>query len=88
MIFVAAYILLVVAVNIAFAIVPLLPLPGGDMFPPVSLLVGLVFVARDFAQRAVGHRVIWAMMVATGASYVLADAQPHRACVRFPLCPR
>lgn len=73
MIFVAVYIALIVAVNVAFSYVPLLPLPGGEMFPPVSLAVGLIFVARDFAQRAVGHRVLWAMLVGAAASYVLAD---------------
>lgn len=73
MIFVLAYVFVIVAVNIAFSVAPMLPLPGGEMFPPVSLMVGLVFVARDFAQRAVGHRVLWAMLLGAGLSYALAD---------------
>lgn len=73
MIYVIAYVALIVAVNIAFSIAPMLPLPGGGFFPPVALLVGFVFIARDFVQRAAGHRVLWAMLAGTGISYVLAD---------------
>lgn len=43
------------------------------MWPPMSLVVGLVFVVRDFAQREVGHRVILAMLLAGGLSYVMAS---------------
>ena len=50
-----------------------MPLPGGDMWPPMSLVVGLIFVARDFAQREIGHKVILAMLVAGILSYVMAD---------------
>ena len=73
MTFVILYIASIVAVNWAFSVVPLLPMPGGEMFPPVSLLVGFVFVLRDLAQRAVGHNVLWAMAIGVGLSYVLAD---------------
>jgi hypothetical protein len=68
------YIALVALVNVGFAHVPLLPLPSGDMWPPMSLAVGLVFVARDFAQREAGHGVILLAMLAGGAlSYAMAD---------------
>tara|TARA_R110000822_G_scaffold65505_2_gene160285 strand:- start:75 stop:452 length:378 start_codon:yes stop_codon:yes gene_type:complete len=43
------------------------------MFPPMSLAVGLIFVARDFAQREIGHKVIGAMIVAGAISYFMAD---------------
>ncbi len=39
----------------------------------MSLAVGLVFVVRDYAQRAVGHGVLPAMGVGIALSYVLAD---------------
>jgi len=42
------YIVLIVLVNIGFTVVPLVPL-FGEMFPPMSLVVGLIFVARDYA---------------------------------------
>ena len=31
--------------------IPMIPLPFGEMFAPMSLLVGFVFVLRDFAQK-------------------------------------
>ncbi|NQV47329.1 MAG: hypothetical protein HQ504_06045 [Rhodospirillaceae bacterium] len=67
------YIALIVAVNYAFSVVPLVKLPDGTMWPPVSLLVGFVFVVRDFAQREIGHRVLLAMLVGVAISYVMAD---------------
>lgn len=71
--FTALYIVLIVAVNYAFTVVPLVELPGGTMWPPVALLVGLVFVARDFAQREIGHRVLLAMLAGLVISYYMAD---------------
>ncbi len=67
------YIGLIVAVNYGFTVVPLVEMPGGEKWPPISLLVGFIFVARDFAQREIGHRVIIAMLVAAAISYVMAD---------------
>lgn len=69
----AAYVALIVAVNYGFTVVPLVPTPWGDMFPPMSLAVGLVFVARDFAQREAGHWVIGAMLVGGVISYFMAS---------------
>ena len=69
----ALYIVLIVLVNWAFTIIPPMDLPGGVKWPPVALLVGFVFVARDFAQREIGHRVLLAMLVGVGLSYVMAD---------------
>ena len=67
-----AYVALIVAVNFGFSVVPLVPV-FGEMFPPMSLIVGLVFVARDFAQREIGHKVWLAMGVAGLLSYLMAD---------------
>ena len=66
------YIALIVTVNYAFTVVPLVPLPDGTLWPPVSLLVGFVFVARDYAQREIGHRVLLAMLVGVVLSYLMA----------------
>ena len=67
------YVLLIVAVNYAFGIVPLVELPDGTMWPPVSLAVGCIFVVRDLAQREIGHRVLFAMLAGAALSYALAD---------------
>lgn len=68
----ALYLLSIVLVNVAFEQVPLVATPIGA-WPPASLLVGLVFVTRDFAQREVGHRVLLAMLLGCIISYVVAD---------------
>jgi len=67
------YVVLIVAVNYGFTVTPMVALPGGEKWPPMSLIVGFIFVARDFAQREIGHRVIIAMLVAGGISYFMAD---------------
>lgn len=63
----------VVVANLGFTYLPMIPIPGGEMFAPMSLLVGFIFVLRDFAQREIGHKVIAAMAVGAALSYVLAD---------------
>lgn len=77
----ALYIGLIVLVNWLFTVVPLVDLPGGDKWPPVSLVVGFIFVARDFAQREIGHRVIIAMLAAGALSYWMADPYVAAASV-------
>lgn len=75
---VLAYIASVVVLNIGFSYVPLIETPFG-MLSPMALLAGAVFVLRDFAQRKAGHNVLYAMVIATVFSYVLAD--PYVATV-------
>jgi uncharacterized PurR-regulated membrane protein YhhQ (DUF165 family) len=67
-----AYILAIAAINIGFMHVPLLPTPWGDLWPPLSIAVGFVFVLRDFAQREVGHGVLLAMLAGAALSWWLA----------------
>ncbi len=69
----ALYIACIVAVNWAFTVVQPVTLPGGELWPPVSLLVGVIFVLRDFAQREIGHRVLAAMLIGGLLSYWMAD---------------
>ncbi len=71
----AIYVVLIVLVNWLFTVVPLVELPGGTMWPPVALVVGFVFVARDFAQREIGHWVLAAMAVGVIISYFMASPQ-------------
>lgn len=66
------YIALIVFVNWTFDIIPLVDLPGGEKWPPAAIITGLIFVARDFAQREIGHRVIVAMLLAGAISYIMA----------------
>lgn len=67
------YIASVVLVNWAFDIVPLLALPGGEMWSPVSLIVGFIFVIRDYVQREIGHMVLPAMLLGGLFSWLMAS---------------
>jgi len=71
--FAALYIGLIVLVNWGFEVVPLVEMPDGEKWPPMSLVVGFIFVARDYAQREIGHRVIIAMLIAAALSYIMAS---------------
>lgn len=67
------YVLTVVLVNVAFDKVPLVTLPGGEMWSPVALVVGFIFVIRDYAQREIGHYVLLAMLAGGALSGIMAD---------------
>jgi len=73
MFWVLIYVASIVAVNYGFSAVPLVDLGPLGMWPPMSLLVGAVFVLRDFAQRDAGQWVLLAMGVGLVLSYVMAD---------------
>ncbi len=62
------YMVSIVLVNYLFTIVPSI-----GIFQPVSILVGLIFVLRDFAQREIGHKVIFLMLLGGAISYFMAD---------------
>lgn len=67
------YILTVVICNYAFDVLPLVKLPNGDMWPPFSLVVGFVFVIRDYAQREIGHYILLAMLIGGIVSWWMAS---------------
>jgi uncharacterized PurR-regulated membrane protein YhhQ (DUF165 family) len=75
------YILSIVAVNCAFDCVPPVPLPDGGIWTPASLVVGLVFVIRDYAQREIGHHVLSAMLIGGVLSWFLASPDVALASV-------
>ena len=64
----------VVFIKLAFAYIPPIVLFDGTIFTVGSVIAGLVFVTRDFAQREVGHKAVLALMLVAGVlSYLLAD---------------
>ncbi|MDR1857804.1 MAG: VUT family protein [Desulfovibrio sp.] len=75
MIALACYATLVVGVNWAFAVVPMVALPNGDVWTPVSLVVGFIYIVRDFVQIRTGHHVLWAMLAGCIASWYLASPE-------------
>lgn len=66
------YILAVLAVNVGFSIIHPVMTPLG-LFAPMALLVGAIFIIRDYAQRASGHFVLVGMLIGTVLSFILAD---------------
>lgn len=66
------YILLIPFINWSFTWAPMIELPGlaAWAFNPVTIVTGLVLVARDFAQREIGHEVLIAMGIALFLTYV------------------
>jgi uncharacterized PurR-regulated membrane protein YhhQ (DUF165 family) len=75
---VAAYVGAILLVNWLFAPSQLVPgvtvwgSPWGDLYL-ANIIVGLVFVLRDYAQRAIGHYVLLATAFAGLVTYGLVD---------------
>ena len=70
--FTIAYILSVVLINVGFVYVPLIAFYD-TMYPPMSIVVGLIFILRDFAQKEIGHKVFVAMLIGAFLSYIMAN---------------
>ncbi len=66
------YCVSIVLVNIGFDKVPLIDL-GFGFFSPMAVIVGLIFVLRDYAQRECGHKVLLAMAFGCGISFWFAS---------------
>ena len=66
MIWPAAYVLSVLAINVAFARWP-------ELNWLWSIGVGSIFVTRDFCQRAIGHWVVVPMAIGLVLSYLMAS---------------
>lgn len=75
-----AYMLAIVILNKLFVVVPLFYV-AGELMSPLDFVVGAIFVFRDFAQREIGHRVIFPMIIAGLFSYVLAAPSVATASV-------
>lgn len=70
--FLALYVLTILGVNLGFSYVPMIETPIG-LVSPMAVVVGAVFVIRDFAQRYAGHYVLCGMIAGAILSYALAD---------------
>lgn len=68
----AVYVALIPLVNWLFAFTPGWRIAEGFVFNPLSLMVGLIFIARDYAQRAIGHYIGFAMLIALALTFKLA----------------
>lgn len=66
------YVASILAVNVGFSYFPPVVTPFG-VLAPMAIVVGAIFVIRDFAQRQVGDLVIIPMIVGLILSYLMAD---------------
>ena len=67
---VSAYVAAIVLVNWTFVVLAPWSTPLGDLYI-ANLIVGAVFVLRDYAQRAIGHYVLLATAVAGLITYFM-----------------
>ncbi|HRX35294.1 MAG TPA: VUT family protein [Aestuariivirga sp.] len=70
----ATYILSIVLVNWLFVVVPGVPTPFGELYL-ATLVVGAVFVLRDYAQREVGHFVLLATLAAGAITWFMTSPE-------------
>lgn len=69
-----AYVISIVLVNKLFVVVPPLVTPFGNLYL-ATLIVGAVFVLRDYAQREVGHWILFAMLMAGVITWYLTTPE-------------
>ncbi len=65
------YISAIVALNMAVVYLPHVGAFGAS-FSPADVMVGLIYLVRDFAQREIKHYIFAAMIVGAALSYFLA----------------
>ena len=68
----ALYVVSIVAVNWMFMSIAPWSTPLGDLYL-ANIVVGFVFVLRDYAQREVGHNVMFATAAAGALTWVMVD---------------
>jgi queuosine precursor transporter len=66
------YIAFIVIINTSFPYFPFMTI-AHTAFSSADMIIGVIYVLRDFAQREIKHYVILAMLIGAGASYLLAD---------------
>jgi len=69
-----SYVILIVLINSIFVYAPYVTVRG-SVVSTGDLVVGIVYMLRDFAQREIKHYVILAMLLGCYFSYILADKQ-------------
>lgn len=67
-----AYIIFIIVINSAYSYFPFTTIAGAP-FSTGDIVVGMIYIFRDFAQREIKHYVILAMLFGAGVSYVFAD---------------
>jgi uncharacterized PurR-regulated membrane protein YhhQ (DUF165 family) len=68
----ALYVVSIVAVNWMFTAIAPWSTPMGDLYA-ANIVVGFVFVLRDYAQREVGHSILFATALAGVLTWFMVD---------------
>lgn len=71
--FTLLYVALIPFINWSYGAIPLVPMPDGGFWPPMSIVAGLVLVVRDFAQREIGHSIWGALAIAAILSFLTSS---------------
>lgn len=79
------YIVMVILINVGYSNLPTLTIFGAP-FASGDLITGSIYIVRDFAQRSIGHRILYAMIVASFISYFLSDKSVAIASVAAFTC--
>jgi queuosine precursor transporter len=66
------YLATIVGVNVGFAHTTPIETALGPL-PPMSFVVGIVFVLRDYVQRHIGHKVVIVMLLGCLISWFMAN---------------
>lgn len=82
-IYLPVYVLSVVVVNLLFSALPPVAVPPFGVWPPASLIVGFVFILRDYAQREVGSGIWVGMLTGTAISYYMNPAVGAASAAAF-----
>lgn len=75
-----AYIITIVVVNVLYSYLPYVSW-FNNAVSPADAIVGAIYIARDFAQREIKHKVMIAMFVGAVLSYLMAAEQVAFASV-------
>lgn len=67
-----AYLISIVVVNVSFGYLPTYTI-AGSIFSSADILVGVIYMLRDFAQREIGKNVLYVMLVGCLLSYIFAN---------------
>ncbi len=75
-----SYIIFIVILNCLYSYLPMISLYN-QLFTPADMIVGAVYIFRDFAQREIKHKVMIAMLFGALLSYFMSSKEVAYASV-------
>ena len=78
-----SYIGCILLLNLLFVRLPFIH-SFGQQFSAADMLVGIIYIVRDFAQREIRHYIIIAMLIGAGLSYfIVTPTIALASCISF-----